>query len=332
VCGLHATGVPPLEGHAGLSRLLARRTGTVASVTRILVLSYFEPRHLPRLLAAVRGSGLRAETPVYLGSYGVGAEIGARIEDAGHRYAPMFQLRPDWYWERRRLPRDDEKTLFTRSSRSRRLGGPLPALPQLLRLSSTARVSWGIELGARFRDELRAAARAEREFARGALRGLIFGRAALGDRPQQGLVWWAHTAFVLAGRPITPELNAFWRILNRASLRLVGEEYPEFAGDPAVAAGAEAAGQRALLRGGPVRRALARKYVAGLTPGYRLAPGLGGNTRGRPRVEVNRWRERYVLARAATGVAGFGEFNFRFENSSAQVMQDVLRTLARHLG
>jgi hypothetical protein len=355
VCGLHATGVPPLEGHAGLSRLLARRTGTVASVTRILVLSYFEPRHLPRLLAAVGGSGLRAESPVYLGSYGVGAEIGARIEDAGHRYAPMFQLRPDWYWERRRLPRDDEKTLFTRSSRSRRLGGPLPALPQLLRLSSTARVSWGIELGARFRDELRAAARAgtrtagwqldevlaetvgpqgraQREFARGALRGLIFGRAALGDRPQQGLVWWAHTAFVLAGRPITPELNAFWRILNRASLRLVGEEYPEFAGDPAVAAGAEAAGQRALLRGGPVRRALARKYVAGLTPGYRLAPGLGGNTRGRPRVEVNRWRERYVLARAATGVAGFGEFNFRFENSSAQVMQDVLRTLARHLG
>jgi hypothetical protein len=49
-------------------------------------------------------------------------------------------------------------------------------------------------------------------------------------------------------------------------------------------------------------------------------------------VEVNRWRERYVLARAATDVAGFGEFNFRFENSSAQVMQDVLRTLARRLG
>ena len=319
---------------------------------RLLVLSYFEPRHLPRLLAAVRGSGLPAQIPVYLGSYGVGSGIGARIEEDGHRYAPMFQLRPDWYWERRRLPPDEEKKLFARSSRSRKLGGPLPPLPKLLRLSSTARVSWGIELGARFRDELRAAAhagtktagwqldeilaetvgpqgRAHRELARGAVRGLVFGRAALGDRPQQGLVWWAHTAFVLAGRPITPELNAFWRILNRASLGLVGEEYPEFAGDPAVAAGSEAAGQRALLSGGPVRRALARKYVAGLTPGYRLAPGLGGNTRGLPRVAVNRWRERYVLARAATGVAGFGEFNFRFENSSAQAMQDVLRELAR---
>jgi hypothetical protein len=321
---------------------------------RLLVLSYFEPRHLPRLLAAVRGSGLQAGIRVYLGSYGVGAGIGARIEEDGHRYAPMFQLRPDWYWERRRLPRDEEKTLFTRSSRSRRLGGPLPALPQLLRLSSTARVNWGIELGARFRDELRAAARAgtktagwqldeilaetvgpqgraHRELARGTLRGLVFGRAALGDRPQQGLVWWAHTAFVLAGRPITPELNAFWRILNRSSIGLVGEEYPEFAGVPTAAAGAEAAGQRALRRGGPVRQALARKYVAGLTPGYRLAPGLGGNTRGLSRADVNRWRERYISARAPTGVAGFAEFNFRHENSSAEVMRDVVRTVARAL-
>ena len=319
---------------------------------RFLVLSYFEPRHLPRLLAAVRGSGLPAQIPVYLGSYGVGAGIGARIEEEGHRYAPMFQLRPDWYWERRRLPPDEEKKLFARSSRSRKLGGPLPALPQLLRLSSTARVSWGIELGARFRDELRAAAhagtktagwqldeilaetvgpqgRAHRELARGAVRGLVFGRAALGDRPQQGLVWWAHTAFVLAGRPITPELNAFWRILNRASLGLVGEEYPEFAGDPTVAAGAEAAGQRALRRGGPVRRALARKYVAGLTPGYRLAPGLGGNTRGLPRAAGQPLASALHLGSGGTGVAGLGEFNFRHENSSAQVMQDVLRQLAR---
>lgn len=284
----------------------------------------------------------------------MGAEIAAQIGERGYRYAPMFQLRPGGYWERRRLP-PDEKTLLARSSRSARLAGPLPALPELLRLSSTARVTWGIELGARFRDELRAAARAgtetaswqldeilaeavgpqgrgHRELTRGALRGLVFGRPALGDRPQQGLVWWAHTAFVLAGRPITPELTAFWRILNRATLGLIGEEYPEFAGDPAAAARSEAAGQRGLQRGGPVRRALARKYVAGLTPGHRLVPGLGGNTRGLPRAEVNRWRERYVGVRAAVGIAGFGEFNFRFENSSARVMQDVLRPLARSLG
>jgi hypothetical protein len=305
-------------------------------------------------LAAAHGAGLPPATRVYVGSYGVGAEIAARIGEKGYRYAPMFQLRPDGHWDRRRLSREDEKMLFGRSSRSARLAGPLPALPELLRLPSTVRVNWGIELGARFRDELRAATRAgteteswqldeilaetvgpegraHRELARGALRGLVFGRPVLGDRPRQGLVWWAHTAFVLAGRPITPELTAFWRILNRAALGLIGEEYPDFAGDPAGAAGSEAAGQRALQRGGPVRRALARKYVAGLTPGCRLAPGLGGNTRGLSRAEVNRWRERYVAVRAATGVAGFGEFNFRFENSPARVMQDVLLTMARSL-
>ena len=272
--------------------------GTVASVPRLLVLSYFEPRHLPRLLAAARDAGLPPAAPVYVGSYGVAAGIGSRIQKAGYSYAPMFQLRPDWYWERRRLPRDEEKTLFAHSTRSRRLGGPLPALPQLLRLSSATRVNWGVELGARFRDQLRAAAgagtktegwqldellaetvgpqgRAHRELARGVLRGLVFGRPALGDRPQQGLVWWAHTAFVLAGRPITPELNAFWRILNRAAFGLIGEEYPEFVGDPAVAARSESAGQRALERGGARSEGLGtqvrRRHDTGLAA--RTGPG-----------------------------------------------------------
>jgi hypothetical protein len=264
----------------------------------------------------------------------------------------MFQVEPGWYWEQRRLPAKDQRTLRLRGGRSGRLVGPLPPLRELLRLPPATRVTWGIELGRRFRDEIRAAARAGTEVAswqldeilaeaagsqgrpyrdltRGALRGLVFGRPALADRPQQGLVWWAHTAFALATRALTAELAAFWRILNRAALGLIGEEYPEFAGSPTAAARTQAAGQRGLQRGGPVRRALARKYVAGLTPGYGLSPGLGGNTRGLPRTEVNRWREQYVQARAAAGVAGFAEFRFRFENSAPRVMQDVLRTLAR---
>jgi hypothetical protein len=130
-----------------------------------------------------------------------------------------------------------------------------------------------------------------------------------------------------SGGPITAELAAFWRILNRASLGLIGEEYPEFVGDPVVAARAMGAGQRALRRGGSVRQALARKYVAGLTPGYRLAAGLGGNTRGRSRQAVIRWREVYVRTRATSGPAGFAEFNFRYENSRAWVMHDVLGAL-----
>jgi hypothetical protein len=321
---------------------------------RLLVLSYFHPRVLPRLLGATQGAGLPATARVYVGSYGVSGELSAQVGDAGYLYAPMFGIKPGWYWERRRLPQKDERTLLGRSSRSAQFAGPLPPLRELLRLAPATRTVWGIELGRRFRDELRGAQRAGTETAgwqldeilaeaagpqgrqyrdliRGALRGLVFGRPALGDRAQQGLVWWAHTAFVLATRAVTPELAAFWRILNRSALGLIGEEYPEYAGDPVSAARREAAGQRGLRRGGPVRRALARKYLAGLTPGYRLLPGLGGNTHGLPRAEVNRWVERYAQARVAAGVAGFAEFNFRFENSPARVMHDTLRTLARAL-
>jgi hypothetical protein len=144
-------------------------------------------------------------------------------------------------------------------------------------------------------------------------------------------VWWAHAAFTLATRSMTPELSAFWRILNRACLGLVGEEYPEFAGSPAAVARVEASGQRDLRRGGPVRQALARKYVAGMTPGYHLVAGLGGNTQGLPTTEVNGWRDAYVRTRANTGVAGFAEFDWRSGNNRVRVMQDVLHTLARHL-
>jgi len=44
---------------------------------------------------------------------------------------------------------------------------------------------------------------------------------------------------------------------------------------------------------------------------------------------VNAWRQRYVRARAAAGVAGFAEFDFRFENNQTLVMRDVLRELAQ---
>jgi hypothetical protein len=292
--------------------------------------------------------------PVYVGSYGISPAIAGQVQALSNgRYAPMFHIQPGFYWERRRLPGSAERQLLAKNPRSSRLAGPLPSLPQLLRLSSSAmRVTWGIELGARFRDALRAAAEARstpdtwqldeivaecaggsgrqyRELTRGVVRGLVYGRPALGDRTQRGLVWWAKTAFALPGRKITPELSAFWRILDRGCLGLIGEEYPEFVGDPRAAASAGAAGQAGLRRGGPVRRSLARRYVAALSPGYRLAPGLGGNTRHLPRPQVNAWRQAYLQARHQAGVAGFAEFNFRFENSTRVVMSDVLTAHAR---
>lgn len=296
----------------------------------------------------MRRAKLPPRTPLYIGSYGVGARIADRVHALpGARYAPMFHIEPGWHWERRRLDKRSERELLARNPNARRLAGPLPDLPELLRLPAARRVTWGVELGARFRDSLRAAAIAEtwqldeivaecagpqgrawRELTCGALRGLAFGRPALGDRTQRGLVWWAKTALTLPSRRITPELTAFWRMLGRASIGVIGEEYPDFAGDPRAAARRAAAGHDRLRRGGPVRRALARRYICGLTPGFRLEPGLGGNVRGLPYEEAERWRTAFLHARAAAGVSGFAEFNFRFENSPRPVVRELLRELA----
>ena len=315
---------------------------------RSVVLSYFEPREVATLVASVREAKLPPRTPLFMGSYGVADRIAARVHELPDaRYAPMFHIQPGWFWERRRLEKPLERKLLAKNPRSDRLAGPLPSLNQLLRLPTATRVTWGVELGSRFRDILRAAAVSEtwqldeivaecagsqgrqyRELTRGVLRGLAYGRPVLGDRTQRGLVWWAKTALTLPSRAITAELNAFWRMLDRASIHLIGEEYPDFAGDPRAAARRAAAGHDRLRRGGPVRQKLARKYAAGLTPGFRLEPGLGGNVRGLPRDEAERWRSQYLHARAAAGVSGFAEFNFRFENSSRQVVRELLHELA----
>ena len=276
----------------------------------------------------------------------MGDKLATRVHELPQaRYAPMFHIQPGWFWERRRLGRSDEKRLLARNPRSERLAGPLPELEQLLRLPTTGRIAWSVELGARFRDTLRAAAvadtwqldevvaqcagpagKAYRELTRGVLRGLTFGRPALGDRVLQGLVWWAKAAQELPSKPITPELTAFWRMLNRACVGLIGEEYPVFAGDPRAVARAGASGQQRLARGGPVRRALARKYLCGLQPGFRLAPGLGGNTHRLSRAAAERWRADYLRARAGS-VAGFAFFDFRFENSPPAIVRELLREL-----
>ena len=248
---------------------------------RSVVLSYFEPRELATIVAAVRAARLPQGTPLFIGSYGVGDRIAARVHELPHaRYAPMFSIQPGWFWERRRLEAPLERRLLAKNPRSDRLAGPLPSLQELLRLSSARRVTWGVELGSRFRDSLRAAAVSEtwqldeivaecagsqgrqyRELTRGVLRGLAYGRPALGDRTQRGLVWWAKTALTLPSRALTPELTAFWRMLDRATIHLIGEEYPDFAGDPRAAARRAANGHDGLRRGGPVRQKLARRYA-----------------------------------------------------------------------
>ena len=303
---------------------------------------------MPTIVAAVRAAPFPPKTPVFVGSYGISPRIAEQVHALpGARYAPMFHIQPGWFWERRRLDADAERKVLARDPGAERLAGPLPALNELLRLPTATRITWSVELGARFRDALRAEPVAEtwqldeivaecagpsgrpyRELTRGVLRGLTFGRAALGDRGRPGLVWWAKNARTLPSRAITPELSAFWKMIDRASIHLIGEEYPDFAGDPRRAARTAAAPHEALRRGGPVRQKLARKYASGLTPGFRLVQGLGGNTRGLPPAEAEQWRIAYLGARADAGVSGFAEFDFRFENSARAIVRELMRELA----
>jgi hypothetical protein len=315
---------------------------------RAALFSYFELDDLPRLMNAVAASGMPAGTRVHVGSFGVNAETSSLIRShPGGRYSPMFKAEVRTAgWERRRLTADEERHV------SRRFSGRVPDEPDLLRLSTAQRTGWGIEVGRRYRDSVRHArnegvivdkwqldelgtqlagsqGRQHREFVRGILQGLTFGRGELDDNEGDGFVWATRRALRLASLPVDNELTAFWRQLGRASFRIVGEEYPDFVGDPARSARTWSDGQRALASGGPVRRALAERYVAGMTPGYRIGHGLGGNVRGLPRADVNRWRNAYVTERARLGVEGFSEFHFVFENSRTTVMRDATRAVAR---
>jgi len=249
-------------------------------------------------------------------------------------------------WEHRTLTPEEERKV------GRRFAGRVPEEAALMRLSSAQRIAWGVEVGRRYRDTIRHAradgvtietwqldelgtqlagpqGRQHREFVRGVLQGISFGRKALGDSEGKGWVWATRRALNLARLPVTAELRAFWQQLERAAFRVVGEEFPNFTGDPARAARTQADGQRSLAAGGPVRKRLAGRYIAGMTPGYRIGHGLGGNINGLSRAEVNRWRNGYVAERERIGVSGFGQFHFVFENSRTFVMQDAARAVAR---
>ena len=286
---------------------------------------------------------------VYVGSYGPSPAVAQQVSELPNgRYAPIFALDEPYYRERRRLPAEQAEQAEQAEAAEDRFAGLVPPLSRLG--TTTLRVSWGVELGSRYRDQIRetedagfvvhswqfdeiipSAARSGggplREFVRGVLRGLTFGRSRLQDGPVQGLVWVAHSALGLARLPLTPELSTFWNMVNRAALGYVGEEYPRFEGSPRTVARSQASGQRALAAGGPVRQALSRKYVAGMTPGYHLAAGLGGNVHRWSRSQVNSWRAQYVDQRARDGVAGVGEYDFRFGNSVKTVVHDTVSAL-----
>src|SRR5919108_2101949 len=239
---------------------------------RLLLLSYFEPDDVPKLVRAIRATRTPPGTRIYVGSYGVNGPVSRQVKSLKRGlYAPMFPLKPTSFWSRRRVDHAAEP----------QYAGKLPSLNSILSASPRSRVAWGRELGRRFRDEVRIAeaegvgvdawqfdelvaelsgaqGRQWRQFTRGVLHGLNFGRTEFGDGPRIGFVWASRRGLGIARLTVDAELRAFWRALASACYGLVGEEYPPFSGNPEDVAQASTAEQRKLGRRGTIRKELAR--------------------------------------------------------------------------
>ena len=320
------------------------------SSIRKFLLSYWEPGDFHRIVAAAQAAGLGKLGGVSFGSYGISGEDSGLLHGANPRfsYSPAFTLKRNTLWDRRRLSRDEEKLL---PGKDLPLAGRIPSQERLLAMGSTERHSWGIELGQRFRDHIRAVRRTGvtietwqfdellgeasgpsgrpiRELTAAILFGLAFGRPALGDKPRKGILWLAQTSMRLVYRPLDPELSRFWGAVNASTRFIAGEEYPVFTGDPAAAARRGSAYQARLLRSGGVRAELGRKYLVGLSPGYiPIERGLGGKTSGMSGAQVRHWRQAYVRARACEHAAGFAMYNFRHENRGKGIIREAVEDI-----
>jgi hypothetical protein len=286
----------------------------------------------------------------YVGHYGVNRAHAEQITSiAGCRYAPVFGVQPKTSHQtrlKRRLPSADAAAVGDSAH-----AGEVPGSSTGSVIPPRDQRGWGLELGRRFRDALRAwrargvtidtwqfdevlgecrNSRPHRAFVGGVLRGLAEGRPELGDKPEQGFVWVAFTAFrALPGMQITNELQAFWEDLDAATLFLVGEEYPPFTGSPAAHASERSVGHRALLNAGPLRQRLGKRYVVGMSPGFLPArAGLGGRTPGMSPAAARQFRDSFITARAAIGQpCGFGQFNFVRENAQQAAVRDAIQSL-----
>jgi hypothetical protein len=303
----------------------------------------------------VRAARIPASTTVYVGTYGPNRAVASDIVELPNgSYALPFSIRPTtsrWAYAGADLLAVEE-----RASVDPRFRGPVPRTSATTPLPARDQYRWGLELGRRFRDQLRRsrergipvatwqfdelvyplvsgtlATRSQYvAYTTGILEGLHRGRPGF-DQPEQGIVWAARRTLVrLPTVPITAAMQRFWQAVNDAAFAYVGEEYMDFAGSATDAAVRGCAGQRLLLGRGVIRHRVGRKYAVGLTPGYHHRHDtLGGNVDHRSRAWVNRWRNTYIRERIRLSVpSGFAQFNFTQENNNPEHMLDAVKATA----
>ncbi|MGE5691153.1 MAG: hypothetical protein ACM33B_11430 [Pseudomonadota bacterium] len=319
----------------------------------VALIATFTDAVLPVILDEIAAGGDPPVADWFVGTYGVNAATARRVEATpGCGYAPIFSVQPP-NSRRARLGRHVPPPVAAVLDPAR--AGAIPGSSAGAVVPPSDRRAWGLELGRRFRDDLRAARASgvpvsawqfdeilgecgrpgagnpHREFVGGVLRGLAEGRPELGESHEPGFVWAARTAITrLPGLPLVGELQQFWQDLDRATLLLVGEEYPEFRGDPGEVGRRFSDGHGMLLdSAGPIRRSLGERYMVGMTPGWRpLSAGLGGNVDGRQPAFVTSWRNGFIDGRiAARRPRGYAQFNFRVENARPARAKDAVRSL-----
>jgi hypothetical protein len=330
-----------------------RRTVVPTAGKPIVLITVFGTPVLQRILNEIAAGPTPPIADWFIGTFGVNKAAAELVAGTtGCNYAPVFGIQPRtsrMTRQRRRVPKDDTLRIGDAAH-----AGEIPGSSDEKVIPPGDRRAWGIELGCRFRDEMRTArangipietwqfdeilgqcrlpgsSNPHREFVGGVLRGLADGRRQLGDTPEKGFVWSARTAVVgLPSLPLTGDVPAFWQDIDRAARSLVGEEYQEFKGNPAVIGRRFSDGHQALVRSTGVRRSLGERYVVGMTPGWRPpSSGLGGNVEGRPPKDVTSWRNGFIEARiAAQRPQGFAQFNFVLENVRPNRLEDAVRSL-----
>lgn len=315
----------------------------------VALVTVFSGAALERILATIAALPKPAVASWYVGTYGINEQTAARVKATpGCLYAPVFGIQPaNSAAARKERPDPKAAPLDPAHTGEISQSSAVPPSPQDGR-------AWGVELGRRFRDQLRverarqvridawqfdevlgqcrfntAEGRSHRAFVGGVLRGLAEGRPRLGDRLERGFVWIATTALNDLPRLASGGADLFLADIDRASKFLVGEEYPVFAEGTAAAEGAkQGRGHRALVGSNDkTLRSLGGKYVVGMTPGFLAVDGLGGNHNASPEF-VRTWRSSFINARiAGSRPRGLAQFNFVGANADAERLPDAVRSL-----
>jgi hypothetical protein len=311
----------------------------------VALITNFRKDAFPRILDQIAAGPRPPVADWYVGTYGISKAMAEKIAAKGFRYAPVCAIQPHTsrkIRKKRQLRKAEEALLRPE------FAGEIPASTSAPIIPSAKRRAWGIEFGQRYRDYMRrqrdagvqidtwqfdeivgkcASIVGYREFVGGILHGLSAGRPELGDGVERGFVWFSFEALSELRDPtFSAEVAGFWEEVARATLFLVGEEYPVFRGSAMDAARDKGKGHVRL--DGSLRQ-LRRKYICVMTPGWKSSSSLGGNVDGKPPSFVTNWRKEFIDARIALQTPrGYGQFAFTHGNvSPKERIDDAVESL-----